>query len=267
MRRPFFAVLGGMGTLATESYVRLVNEATHAHGDQEYLDYVVFNDAGVPDRTAFITGDSPDDPFPVIADDIAKASAMGASFIVLTCNTAHYFHERFQALTDVPILHMPRGAVARLASLYPLDAPGGVSHMDDGMDDGTDDGTGARERVRRVGFLGTLGSRVAGVYRRAVEEAGYEFVEPDDALQTRVTSLIYDDVKGSGTLDRGRYGSVLHDLLDPSGVHRADVAILGCTELSVLNEAFPTPHLPVIDAQAVLVEDTVALAKRLRGDA
>ena len=51
MKRPFFAVLGGMGTLATESYVRLVDAATHAHSDQEYLDYVVFNDASVPDRT------------------------------------------------------------------------------------------------------------------------------------------------------------------------------------------------------------------------
>ena len=78
MKRPFFAVLGGMGTLATESYIRLVNAATHAHSDQEYLDYVVFNDASVPDRTAFIVGESDDDPFPVIADDIDKASAMGA---------------------------------------------------------------------------------------------------------------------------------------------------------------------------------------------
>ena len=41
MRRPFFAVLGGMGTLATESYIRLVDQLTHAHTDQEYLDYVV----------------------------------------------------------------------------------------------------------------------------------------------------------------------------------------------------------------------------------
>ena len=56
MKRPFFAVLGGMGTLATESYIRLVNAATHAHSDQEYLDYVVFNDASVPGRTAFIVG-------------------------------------------------------------------------------------------------------------------------------------------------------------------------------------------------------------------
>ena len=43
---------------------------------------------------------------------------MGASFIVLTCNTAHYFYDHFQSLTPVPILHMPRGAVAHMAGQY-----------------------------------------------------------------------------------------------------------------------------------------------------
>ena len=81
MKRPFFAVLGGMGTLATESYIRLVNRATHAHCDQDYLDYIVFNDSSVPDRTAYILGESDENPFPVLADDIEKATAMGASFI------------------------------------------------------------------------------------------------------------------------------------------------------------------------------------------
>ena len=184
-----------MGTLATESYIRLVNRATHAHCDQDYLDYIVFNDSSVPDRTAYILGESDENPFPVLADDIEKATAMGASFIVLTCNTAHYFYDDFQALTTVPILHMPRGAVARMAQRYPKD------------------------RFPRVGFLGTVGSRKSGVYKRAVEEAG------------------------------------------PCA---CDTLVLGCTELSVLNEAFPLPQLPVIDAQAVLVEDTVARAEALR---
>lgn len=181
-----------MGTLATESYIRLVNRETHAHSDQEFLDYVVFNDAAVPDRTAFIIGQSDDDPFPIIADDIDKATAMGASFIVLTCNTAHYFYDHFQSLTPVPILHMPRGAVAHMAGQYP------------------------KERFHRVGFLGTMGSRASGVYRQAVEEAGYTFVEPDDELQERITSLIYDDVKGTGDLNLQRYESVLQAMLDPA---------------------------------------------------
>ena len=190
-----------MGTLATESYIRLVNRETHAHSDQEFLDYVVFNDAAVPDRTAFIIGQSDDDPFPIIADDIDKATAMGASFIVLTCNTAHYFYDHFQSLTPVPILHMPRGAVAHMAGQYPKE---------------------------------------------------------------RITSLIYDDVKGTGDLNLQRYESVLQAMLDPAGTCRCDTLMLGCTELSVLNEAFPLPQLPIIDAQAVLVEDTVSRAKAIR---
>ena len=216
MKRPFFAVLGGMGTLATESYIRLVNRATHAHCDQDYLDYIVFNDSSVPDRTAYILGESDENPFPVLADDIEKATAMGASFIVLTCNTAHYFYDDFQALTTVPILHMPRGAVARVAQNV------------------------AAESVRfpRVGFLGTVGSRKSGVYKRAVEEGpGYTFVEPTDELQARITSLIYDDVKGSGELNLERYESVLRDMLESGrplrgadtliGLHRAERAQRG----------------------------------------
>ena len=82
---------------------------------------------------------------------------MGASFIVLTCNTAHYFYDDFQALTTVPILHMPRGAVARMAQRYPKD------------------------RFPRVGFLGTVGSRKSGVYKRASKR-------PDTRSSNRPTS-------------------------------------------------------------------------------
>lgn len=242
MKRPFFAILGGMGTLATESYIRLLNKASNAHNDQEFLDYVVFNDASVPDRTSYIADHSCESPFPAIADDIAKATAIGARFIVLTCNTAHYFYDRFQALTPVPIVHMPQEAVNKITQLYPS------------------------KRCKRIGFLGTVGSRKAGVYQRAILEAGYTFVAPDDALQTRITSLIYDDVKGTGSLNFERYESVLRDMLNPSGAFACDALVLGCTELSVLNETFPLPQLPLIDAQAVLVERSVALAKQLRAE-
>lgn len=239
MQRPFFAVLGGMGTLATESFVRLVNKASQAHSDQEYLDYLVFNDASVPDRTAFILGKSQEDPFPVLADDISKATAAGASFIVLTCNTAHYFYDRFQALTPVPIFHMPRRAVTRMSSLYPA------------------------ARCPCVGFMATEGSRKAGVYQKEIEAAGYTYVEPGEDLQGQINDLIYQDVKGSGKLDQDRYLAVIRAFSDPQGPYHCDVVLLGCTELSVLNEAFPQPGLPLIDAQAVLVEDTVAAARAL----
>ncbi|WEV46190.1 amino acid racemase [Bifidobacterium sp. ESL0690] len=242
MRRPFFAVIGGMGTLATESYIRLIDKMSDATTDQDFLDYVVFNDASVPDRTDFMLGDSTDDPFPVIADDISKATAIGASFITIPCNTAHFMLPRFQELTDVPILNMLTGAVERMKATLPVS-----THP-------------------RVGFMGTEGSRHSGLYQHEIEAAGYIFIEPDDELQKRIDSLIYDDVKSGGPLDLGRYRYVVDTFLDKSASapYRCDIVVLGCTELSVLNEAFPLPDRPIIDAQTILAEDTVTRAKALQ---
>jgi aspartate racemase len=218
------------------------------------LDYVVFNDASVPDRTAYILGNSTENPVPAIIDDIHKATVIGASFIVLACNTEHYFFDEFQASTTVPILHMPRGAVRAMSESYP------AVHVEDALDDAGE----SIVRHARVGFMGTEGSRVAGVYSREITAAEYEYIEPDAALQQRIDSLIYDDVKGGRPLNRERYESVVNTLLDPDGIYRCDIVLLGCTELSVLNEAFPRPDLPIIDAQAVLVEDTIKRARALR---
>ena len=52
--KKFFTVLGGMGTMATESYLRILNSRTPATKDQDYLNYLLVNDATVPDRTSYI---------------------------------------------------------------------------------------------------------------------------------------------------------------------------------------------------------------------
>ena len=62
----FFSILGGMGTMATESFVRILNQRTNAHNDQEYLNYVMFNHATVPDRTSYILDHSADNPLPFL---------------------------------------------------------------------------------------------------------------------------------------------------------------------------------------------------------
>lgn len=237
--KKFFAVIGGMGTLATESYIRLVDEQTHAHEDQEFLDYVVFNDSSVPDRTEFILGNSTDSPLPPMAEDIKKATAIGASFITLPCNTAHYFFDELQALTDVPIIHMPKVTIEEMRKAYPPS-----THP-------------------RVGFMGTRGSLVSGIYSTAITEAGYEFVQPDEQTQQQISYLIYHDVKETGDLNKQRYVAALEAMLTG---HHCDIVILGCTELSVLNEAFALPELPIVDAQEVLARETVRQAKRLRED-
>ena len=101
--KQFFTVLGGMGTLATESYVRILDARTPIHRDQDYLNYIVVNHATVPDRTTWILDHSQPDYNLDLIEDIKQQSLLQPAFFVLICNTAHYAFDKLQAATDIPI--------------------------------------------------------------------------------------------------------------------------------------------------------------------
>jgi aspartate racemase len=230
----FFTILGGMGTMATESFVRILNRRTIAHNDQEYLNYVLFNHATVPDRTAYILNQNSENPVPYLLDDIAKQNLLQPNFIVLTCNTAHYFFDQLQEATPIPILHMPREAAKALQS--------------EGV-------TG------KVAFLGTEGSIKAGIYEAELRGCGFDVYLPEPALQKKVNTLIYDRIKESDTLDQALYFDILDEVTNKIG---CQTAVLGCTELSLMEEFTQDNPYPVLDAQSVLVDRTIEKALSFR---
>lgn len=230
----FFSILGGMGTMATESFVRLINHRTKASKDQEYLNYVLFNHATVPDRTAYILDREQESPMPYLLDDVEKQNLLKPNFIVLTCNTAHYFFDELQAATEIPILHMPREAANELVR---------------------------QNTTGKVAILGTEGSMKAGIYEKEVRQLGFEAVIPDAQLQAKINHLIYQDIKESDYLNKELYYEILAE-----AVARFDCEkiILGCTELSLMQEYVGENEYPVIDAQSILADQTIARALQHR---
>lgn len=230
----FFSILGGMGTMATESFVRLINHRTKASKDQEYLNYVLFNHATVPDRTAYILDREQESPMPYLLDDVEKQNLLKPNFIVLTCNTAHYFFDELQAATEIPILHMPREAANELVR---------------------------QNTTGKVAILGTEGSMKAGIYEKEVRQLGFEAVIPDAQLQAKINHLIYHDIKESDYLNKELYYEILAE-----AVARFDCEkiILGCTELSLMQEYVGENEYPVIDAQSILSDQTIARALQHR---
>ncbi|USS87621.1 amino acid racemase [Fructilactobacillus hinvesii] len=232
----FFTILGGMGTEATESYIHLLNERTPTHKDQDYLNYILVNHATVPDRTDYIVDpDHHQSPLVPLAEDVRQQSQLGPQFFALPCNTAHYFYDQLQALTDIPILHMPNLAIAAIAKKFP--------------------------QAKRVGLIATEGTLKDRIYEVAIQAAGYQFVMPTPTIAKETMTLIYDDVKAQNWVDADLYHHILQQMVED--LH-CDVVILGCTEISVAEERAGHANFPVIDAQGELVDESIRLALAAR---
>ena len=233
--KEFFAIIGGMGTEATESYLHLLNLKTPAHSDQDYLNYVLINHATIPDRTKYILDHRQPNPLKDLIEDIKQQNQFHPEFYVIPCNTAHYFYDQLQKVANAPILHMPREAVAAIGHRYPY--------------------------AKRVGVIATQGTLHDQIYDHWIKQAGYQLVRPTRGIERQTMHLIYDDVKTNNDAHPGLYYQILSEMAHQL---RCDVIILGCTELSLVQERCHNHSYSVIDAQAVLVDHSVQLAEKMQ---
>jgi aspartate racemase len=201
---PLVGVLGGVGPLATAYFLQLVVSLTRAERDQDHLDMVVLDHATIPDRTAYVLGESDDDPGRVLAHDARRLEAFGSSFLVMPCNTAHHFTQQVLDAIDLPFVSIVDVTVDAVR----LRSPG----------------------IRAVGLLATAGTVAAGVYQDAFDRHGVRTLVPDEADQARVSHVIYDQVKAGQPVDVDLLRGVVARLLERG----ASVVVLGCTELSVV---------------------------------
>ncbi|QAY71215.1 aspartate/glutamate racemase family protein [Xylanimonas protaetiae] len=235
MSQPLVGVLGGVGPLATAYFLQRVVVSTQAERDQDHVDLLVLNHATIPDRTAFVLGASPEDPGPVLAADARRLEGFGVDFLVMPCNTAHYFTQQVLEAITVPFVSIIDVTVAAALERAP--------------------GLGA------VGLLATAGTVASRVYHDAFAARGVEVLTPDGndtaGDQTMINSIIYDQVKAGLPADVDALRAVAARLVERG----AGVVVLGCTELSVaavdhdlLDEA------PFLDSMDELVRATVVRA-------
>lgn len=106
MEEKTLGVLGGVGPLATIYFADLVVKMTDAKTDQEHISMVILNHGAIPDRTDYILDHSKPNPLPVMIADAKKLQAAGCDYIVIPCNTAHYFYDEIQKNVDIPIINI-----------------------------------------------------------------------------------------------------------------------------------------------------------------
>lgn len=230
MRNEPVGILGGVGPMATVYFMQRVLEMTDASRDQDHVDMLVWNHASIPDRTAYIVGDSDVSPGPVMAEDARQLERAGAKFIALPCNTAQAFQDEVASAVSIPVIDIVEVTIAAAMAAVP--------------------------GLTTLGILATDGTLRAETYHRAAEAAGLTPVAPDDVVQKDVMSMIYDGVKAGMPVERDRFDAAVAHLRAKG----AGAIVLGCTELSILQTDLKVDDADVVDSLDALAARTVTLA-------
>ncbi|MDR0916263.1 MAG: amino acid racemase [Oscillospiraceae bacterium] len=229
--KKLLGVLGGVGTVATACFLTTLADMTRVDRDQDHLNYLCYNHAAIPDRTAYILDDTQPNPLPILIDDVRWLESFGVDAIVIPCNTAHYFFDAIQDAVTVPIINILEETVSYVLARY----------------------TGART----VGILATSGTIGTNSYQLVCARHGLCASVPDAANQASLMAIIYEQVKAGLEPDVAELVRITDAMLAGG----CDAVILGCTELSVVyranKKAFHGLH--VVDSTEALAARTIEL--------
>ena len=98
-------IIGGMGPMATVDLMQKIILATDACEDQNHIPILVDNNTNIPDRTAAILGQGTS-PVPELLKSAERLTAQGADFLIMGCNTAHFFLPLLMPYLKIPFIRM-----------------------------------------------------------------------------------------------------------------------------------------------------------------
>ena len=230
MKNKTVGVLGGLGPMASVYFYEMVVNMTDAKIDQEHVDMIITNRATTPDRTAFIVGESDEDPSKVLIDDAKKLENYGVDFIAMTCNTAHYFYNKIANSINIPMLNIVEETIKHAKA---------TNH-------------------KKLGILATTGNIKTNLYQDMCEKYEIEYMILDENRQSQVMDIIYNDIKSGKSADMNKFNKLVNHLKE----NECDGIVLGCTELSILKNDNNLGNDLYIDSLEVLARQTIIKSNR-----
>ncbi len=227
-------VLGGMSSVASAEYYRLLNEGVNARlGGYASAELLLYNV-----DFAVIEACIKDEHYDLAADYLAERARRlergGAEFLVLATNTLHRVAADIEAAVEIPFVHI--------------------------VDVTADAASGAG--VDRLGLLGTGPVMQAEFYRSRFAEHGIEVLAPSQGDQAVVHRVIFEELTHGRLEDdsRAQYLRIMRELVAGG----AQGIVLGCTEISLLVSPADIPEIQLFDTTALHVDRAVELSLGIR---
>jgi len=108
--------MGGMGPDATVDFMAKVIALTDSGRDQDHVHMIIDHDPSIPNRQAAINSGN-DDVSARLAEMAQRLESAGADFLVMVCNTAHFFLEAVNSSTSIPFISIIDESVNEIDSI------------------------------------------------------------------------------------------------------------------------------------------------------
>lgn len=226
-------ILGGMGPESTNEFFKNVIVHTPAVKDQDHVAAIIYNNPKIPDRSMAITGKG-DSPLQMLIKSLKVLEKAGADFIVIPCNSAHFWINELREIAKVPVLSMIEISAETVYT---------------------------RTKLRNLGIMATTGTVNSGIYVREFKKRGISLKKPRPEDQDRLMDSIYEIKSGK---KRGPRKIVL-EIAGSLCADGAEGILCGCTEIPLVLDEKKVPF-PVIDPAKILAIYSINYAKGINLD-
>ena len=216
-------ILGGMGTQAGLDFCNKLAVLNRGKIDQEYPLFLLYNKSNIPGRPESIgsqtknlsnksTNKTSREKYNKVLKSLLKGCKLleknKCRFIVIPCNTAHYWFDDLQKKINIPIINMPKEVFKFTKKKC--------------------------KKNSKVGLLATEGTLKTGVYKKFFEK-DYQLIEPSQKIQKLSVNKAIKLVKMGNVKAAAK---AIKPAIDSLIKMKCKKIILGCTELPIAIFAF-----------------------------
>ncbi len=199
-------ILGGMGTQAGLDFCNKLAKLNKGKADQKYPLFVLYNKSNIPGRPENLHR----------YNKVLKSLLNGCKFleknkckfIVIPCNTAHYWYNDLQKKTRIPIISMPREVYLHALKTC--------------------------RKNSKIGLLATEGTIKTGVYSKFFDKK-FKLIHPIKSIQSKNVNKAIKLVKMGKIKNSAK---TIKPAVNYLIKMKCKKIILGCTELPIAIFAF-----------------------------
>ena len=216
-------ILGGMGTQAGLDFCNKLAVLNRGKIDQDYPLFLLYNKSNIPGRpesngiqtsrlTNRFSNSKNKKKYKLVLDSLLKGCRLlkkdKCKFIVIPCNTAHYWYYDLKKKIKLPIINMPKEVYIHTKRTCKKNSP--------------------------IGLLATEGTIMTGVYNKFFNSR-YKLIHPNKLIQKNSVNHAIKLVKmGNVKAAARRIKPAINFLIKK----KCKKIILGCTELPIAIFAF-----------------------------